>query len=132
MTDRIKSATFRCGERIFSEGEAGHLTYIVRQGFVRLSRSEDGGPRLIAEIGPGHIIGEMAVISEAPRSATAIALTDCMLSVIPRLEIDRLLEEADPILKLLLLTAFERIRQHAAPLPARRPAVRPLETSATS
>ena len=112
MPERITTASFKCGARIFSEGEPGHITFIVRKGIVRISQIEDGVEQMIADCGPGNIIGEMAVVSDAHRSATAV--TDCVLSAIPKEEIDRRLEDADPILKILLLTSFERIRERAA------------------
>jgi CRP-like cAMP-binding protein len=64
----------------------------------------------IATLGPGEILGEMAVASGARRSATATAAADTVLTVLPKELIDQRLEAADPILKMLLLTAFERLR----------------------
>jgi len=61
---------------LFSEGDEGDKMYVILEGEVRLSinnqalgMEEDGG-----------IIGEMALIEEAPRSATATASTDCVLA----------------------------------------------------
>ena len=122
MSDRITSETFRTGDRIFSEGEPGHHIYVIRQGTVRISRLEEGIAQVLADLGPGNVIGEMAVVSESQRSASATALTECVLSVIPKEEIDRRIDDADPILKILLLTAFERIRSRAAHSYYHRPA----------
>ena len=114
MSDRIATAEFKPGDKIFAEGERGHLTYIIRKGEVRITQNIDGEERIIAHRKPGDVIGEMAVVSGACRSATATAVSGCVLAVLSRNELDRRLENADPILKVILLTAFERIREAAA------------------
>lgn len=69
------SRTFKVGEIIFREGEAGHTMFVVRAGEVRISKQVRGGERTLATLGPGEFFGEMAVLSGRPRTATATALT---------------------------------------------------------
>ena len=77
--DLFRNATdaesFSAGQTIFSTGEPGQLMYVVQVGEVRIAV----GDTLLETAGPGAIIGEMALIDQAARSATAIALTDCKL-----------------------------------------------------
>ena len=63
------------GRRIFSEGELGDVMYVVKEGEVDVIVRD----RVIETLGPGGIVGEMALIDKNPRSATAIARTDCQL-----------------------------------------------------
>jgi CRP/FNR family transcriptional regulator, cyclic AMP receptor protein len=68
--------TFAAGRVIFREGEPGDVLYIVVDGQVDVLAEG----KLIETIeGPGGIVGEMALIDSAPRSATAVARTECTL-----------------------------------------------------
>jgi CRP-like cAMP-binding protein len=65
---------------ILREGEPGSVMYVIKEGEVAL---QVNGHRL-ATLGPGGILGEMAIIDRGKRSATAIALTDCKLVAMER------------------------------------------------
>ncbi len=59
------------GEEIFRQGDTGVGMYIVARGRVRIS--QEPGPVLLAELAEGDFFGEIALLSEKPRSATATA-----------------------------------------------------------
>ena len=68
------------GAVIFQEGSTGMSLYFVSSGQVRISKSFSGGSSAdLAMLGPGDFFGEMALIEEATRSASAIALGRCVL-----------------------------------------------------
>jgi CRP/FNR family transcriptional regulator, cyclic AMP receptor protein len=67
-------ARFAPGELIFERGEPGDVMYVA-SGRVAL---DHGGPEPVL-VGPGEAFGEMALIDQAPRSATATAATDTAL-----------------------------------------------------
>ena len=67
--------TFKAGETIFKEGEPGDKMYVIRDGIVDIMLHD----RLLESAQPGTIIGEMALIDNAPRSGDAIAKTDVNL-----------------------------------------------------
>jgi len=67
------------GETIFSAYEMGAEMYVVLEGEVDLAI----GPSVVETLGPGEPFGEMALIDQAPRVATATAKSRCMLAVIP-------------------------------------------------
>ncbi len=69
---------FPVGTRIFEEGTEGDFMYVVMEGKVRLSLHNE----YIAEVSPGDIVGEMALLDSDERSATAIAMSDCLLAPI--------------------------------------------------
>jgi len=67
------------GEVIFRAFDMGAEMYVVLEGEVDLKIGEN----TIETLGPGEPFGEMALIDQAPRVATAVAKTKCKLAVIP-------------------------------------------------
>lgn len=67
---------YPAGETVFKQGEPGDFLYIITSGEVAIVREEPGQePTMIAKLGPGEYFGEMALVSDAPRTATARTLT---------------------------------------------------------
>ena len=69
---------FEAGETIFRAYDMGAEMYVVVEGQVELSIDD----KVIEALGPGEPFGEMALIDQAPRTATATAITQCKLAVI--------------------------------------------------
>ena len=67
---------FQAGAIIFSEGSAAVVMYVVLDGEVEVRV----GDKLVEVVGPGDIIGEMALIDMKPRSATALTKSICRLA----------------------------------------------------
>jgi CRP-like cAMP-binding protein len=67
--------TVAAGDTVFREGDPGDVMYVVDAGEVDLVIRD----QVVYTVGPGGIFGEMALIDRAPRSATALARTDCQL-----------------------------------------------------
>ena len=65
----------KAGEVIFKEGDAADQLFVIKSGEVTIQ----SGNRTLAELSTNHIFGEMALIDDAPRSATAVARTDVEL-----------------------------------------------------
>lgn len=64
-------------EIIFYRGEPGAHMYIVTNGLVGISLDEAGAPvNFVARLGRGECFGEMGILDDLPRSATAVALED--------------------------------------------------------
>lgn len=102
---------YRAGDIIFSAGDPGDGFYIIESGRVQIVAAFGGSePRVLATIGAGDFFGEMAVLDDAPRSATAKAETDTRASFLGRDELLDLLER-QPRLALNLIREFSnRIR----------------------
>ena len=95
--DRVRPAvreiTFPAGHEIFVEGEAGNGIYIVKDGLVQISAVLDYGNRLVlTRLGDGEIFGELSVMDQDPRSATATAERETQVYFIPREELMEMLE----------------------------------------
>jgi CRP/FNR family transcriptional regulator, cyclic AMP receptor protein len=70
------SKTFRKGDIIFCEYEPGDTFYLIQSGRVQIVRIIGDLEKNIDILNPAEVFGEMAILEEAPRSATAIALDD--------------------------------------------------------
>ena len=79
---------FPAGSVIIAEGNEGSHMYVVMQGEVDISLKG----KVIATALPGEIVGEMALIDAAIRSATVTATTDCQLAVIDQSSFNSLLQ----------------------------------------
>ena len=66
---------------LMREGSSAHEFIIIDSGTARVSRSTDDGVATVAEVGSGEFLGEMALLSGTPRTATATATTDLGLLV---------------------------------------------------
>lgn len=66
---------FSAGQIIFKVGESGNTMYVISEGEVSILVGAD----VVEVAGPGTTVGEMALIDHCPRSATAVAKTDCKL-----------------------------------------------------
>jgi len=73
--DGIEISSFKAGDIIFREGDNALDLFVIKSGQVRIQI----GNRTVAELAPDTIFGEMALIDDEPRSATAVALTDVVL-----------------------------------------------------
>lgn len=68
--------TYNAGDTVFSQGSTGNYMYVVLRGSVEIRRERDGVERKVAELGPGEIFGELAVVDSEVRMASVIAVQD--------------------------------------------------------
>lgn len=67
------------GTVLFREDEQGREMFVLQAGKVQLSKSIRGEEEVIADLGPGEFFGEMSILNDAPRSATATVVEDAQL-----------------------------------------------------
>ncbi|HEX2179925.1 MAG TPA: cyclic nucleotide-binding domain-containing protein, partial [Actinomycetota bacterium] len=67
------------GEALVKQGDPGHELFLLLDGVLRI---EVDGDR-IAEVGPGAVLGERAVVEEGYRTSTLVAVTDCLVAAVP-------------------------------------------------
>ncbi len=89
----MEARACKAGERIFARGDTGDEIYLIRRGAVRIMLPlADGRSHHLATFGRGSFFGEMAFLDQQPRSAEAVAFTDCDLYVLSRQRFDALVE----------------------------------------
>lgn len=110
MSDSLLRISVRQGEKVFSQGDIADCAYIVERGRIGVLVERDGAEIQIAERGPGDLFGEMAIIDGMPRSASIVALEDCMLLKFTSSQLAHRIETADPVVRLLLDVILTRFR----------------------
>ena len=70
--NNVATKFVKAGSIIFREGDEAHELFVIKSGRVRIQL----GNRTLTELGPESIFGEMALIDDETRSATAVAITD--------------------------------------------------------
>jgi len=105
---------FEDGDVIFSEGDVASHAYIIRKGQVDIFVKNDGVETLLETIKPGEFVGEMALIDQEPRSATAIARGEVSCTFFSKAEFDASLAEADLLMSALVQLLTKRLRKSNA------------------
>ncbi|HEX2448498.1 MAG TPA: cyclic nucleotide-binding domain-containing protein [Methyloceanibacter sp.] len=100
---------FSAGEVIFREGDKADTMYVIRSGEVVIERAG----QVFASLTSGAIFGEMALIDNSPRSATARAKTNCELTVIGQETFLFLIHETPFFAMAVMRTLVDRLRRAA-------------------
>ncbi len=113
LAEFIDVAHLSAGDTLFKTGEPGESLYVVRSGEIELFIRDTAGQKIaLAIAGSGEVFGELALLDRGPRTATAVALTDCEL-----LELDRddllMLFQKSPTAALRLLAAMSHMTRKA-------------------
>lgn len=103
--------SFAAGEIIMRQGEKGDCAYIIEKGQVEiLIERSDGATQHVGTRGEGTIIGEMAIVDDAPRTATVKALKDCQMLEISRDDFAQRLKTTDPVIQMISQVILTRYR----------------------
>jgi CRP/FNR family cyclic AMP-dependent transcriptional regulator len=109
---RQRTISLPQGGTLFEKGDAGNGCYWLRQGVLTVSASSARAQqRIIAILGPGAIVGEMAMIDGQPRSATVQAVRNSLLSFVSRAAFDDELSRHPEFYNHIMLTLAARLRQ---------------------
>jgi len=98
---------YDAGEIIFSEGDSGKALYIVMSGTVNIVKKDGSEDKVLAPLGPGSYFGELALISESPRFATAVAVEKTNLLIMYKSYFDHLIKGNSRISSRVLLNLAE-------------------------
>lgn len=97
-------------EYLFKEGDAADCAYIVESGELEISTHSEGEPVIICTLRDGDIVGEMGIIDNEPRTASALALVPTRLTPVTQNQLTDRIAGADAILKLLIQILLDRYR----------------------
>ena len=109
----METKRFPAGAKIFGEGDHGDMAFLVESGRVEISRQADDRKIVLGEIQAGGLFGEMALVDDEPRMATATTTRDTKVFVVPqevfKKQLSRLAEE-DRLISRILGTLVSRLR----------------------
>lgn len=104
--------TFYKGKKIFEEGTTGTQAYYIEKGKVQISVKEGDHDVIVSELEAGEIIGEMALITHEPRTATVTAVEDTTVTVISSSKFEqKLMMLEDKAIKTLIYVLVERLKE---------------------
>jgi CRP-like cAMP-binding protein/tetratricopeptide (TPR) repeat protein len=107
----VKTRKFKDGEIIFAEGDRSDSAYIVQSGRVDLYKDSRVGPVLMGTATRDELFGELGLLDNSPRSATAYASGDVTVKAIPRREFLRRIED-DPSTAMKVMSKLaQRLRE---------------------
>ena len=96
---------------LFHAGEKGDGLYEIEQGLVKVTvESTEGHERIVALIGPGGIVGELAIIDGMPRSASVGVLQDCTYRFVSKEAFDKFAASHPEFYRELVLVLSARLR----------------------
>ena len=107
----VTRTVFYTDQVIFEEGSMGHRAYYIESGRVEVSVREGPHKIVVSELGSGEIFGEMALISDEPRSATVTALENTTVAVITEAELkQRIVGMHDEAITSLIDVLIDRLK----------------------
>jgi signal transduction histidine kinase len=111
----VRTQRIAAGEVLFQEGDPGDGMYVVDEGRLEILIASMGQEtRVLSHLGPGGILGEMAILDDKPRSATVRAVEDSTVRFIPRDGALRLFSQSPDLLLALMRDFTQRMRDSNA------------------
>ncbi|MFT5680294.1 MAG: CRP-like cAMP-binding protein [Myxococcota bacterium] len=110
VANRFEVVYISRGEELFEEGSRGEAWYIIVEGGIDLLGDTPSGERLLlVHLGAGDGFGEIALLENVPRTASALASETTVLARLPRAAFERQLRGGNPAAAMMLHTIAIRM-----------------------
>ncbi|WP_413291439.1 Crp/Fnr family transcriptional regulator [Bdellovibrio sp. HCB337] len=96
---------------LFREGDAPDAMYIVKSGMLAVTKTKGTSEVVLAEIGPGSMVGEMAIFDKKPRSANVKAMKDSEVISLPYEGLNQQMDSLPVWVKAIMRTMNENLRE---------------------
>lgn len=100
---------FKADQMIFGEGMPGDRMYFIQEGSVKICKIANGSEIILAVLNKGDLFGEMALLEKKPRSANAMAATNCSLLIITNENFPLLIKRQPKLITRITTVLAERI-----------------------
>lgn len=111
--DALKTKAFTKGTVVFRKGDPAEYAYLIRSGIVMIVGEREGQEMVLDTLYRGDFFGEMALVDDEARSATAIVGEDTICTVFTKEELDESLTNSDLLASALVRLLTRRIRASA-------------------
>lgn len=113
LAKSCQERTYKAGTTIVAQGDTGVGLYILKSGTARVTLvvNPDRAEEEVATVGPGEVIGEMALLDDLPRSATITAINDVTALLLPIWDFRGILQNHPDIALKLLAVLSRRLRR---------------------
>lgn len=92
IADIVFERTYEAGEAIFTQGQPGAALFVLIEGAVEIELFEDGKNFVLARMEKGHFFGELALLDDSPRSASAKALKGTKALALYRSDLNKMIQ----------------------------------------
>ena len=111
MSDFVRK-TLPKGTVLFKEGDKGEEAFLIIAGQIQLWKNVlSEYPQMLGTVGPGDVVGEMALFDNRPRLAEAMVSEDSEVFVIPRGDFSERIASMNPVMRRILQIMVERVRK---------------------
>lgn len=124
LSSMVEVVQLPVGAQLFAEGSASDRAYIIQEGQIDILKATAAGEMLLAIREAGEVIGEISLLDDAPRSASAWARTDSVLLAIHQDQFNQLLETSPAASRTVMRLLLSRWRATEAALRQSEQAVR--------
>jgi CRP-like cAMP-binding protein len=112
LSQRLHLVEYRCGQTLFVQGEPGDRLYIIISGKVKIGRRTlDGRDFLLTIMGPSDTVGGLSMFDPAPRTSTAITITEVRAALMDREALCALITERPEITERLLRVLARQLKR---------------------
>jgi CRP/FNR family cyclic AMP-dependent transcriptional regulator len=112
MDRQITMSTCEPGKIFYMPEDSGEVLFLLKKGRVQLYRISPNGKKLVvATLGPGTIFGEMSLVGQGMHNTFAESIDECLLCVMSRADVERLMREKPKVAYRFLESLGERVSQ---------------------
>lgn len=110
MDRQLTMSTCESGKIFYMPEDSGEILFLLKKGQVQIYRLAPNGKKLVvATLGPGAIFGEMSLVGQGMHNTFAEAVDDCLLCVMSRADVERLMRDKPDVAFRFLETMGYRV-----------------------
>ncbi|KAA3645054.1 MAG: cyclic nucleotide-binding domain-containing protein [Chloroflexi bacterium] len=111
LLDKMQAVSLKATQTLFHKGDPGEALFLLQEGRAKMvAPGADGQEVVLNEVGPGSVIGEMAILDQKPRSAGVVALSDASLLKLSSTDFLDVLNRHPELAVYLTRNAIDRLR----------------------
>jgi CRP/FNR family cyclic AMP-dependent transcriptional regulator len=99
MISDMEAKHFKSGEIIFNEGDPAGSVFLIDKGAVEITKKVDGASITLTTLGWNELFGEMALVDNSPRSASAVAIEDTWAYKLDKVVFEGKIKEMHPFMQ---------------------------------